>query len=521
MKKSQFIYTLLFIITINIVYYMWVIKIFPGFISDDFMLFSYISKNDNLPINFNPKLPFYLSLRPLSYFTFWLDYTLLKDNYILSKLVSLTLHLATISVLYVILIKLSELFNINFKKNLAIILLLIFSFHSDALMWITWIANRTEILMLLFYALAVLMIINFLRTNKNIYLFLYFLFFILSNAAKQSGLHLPLLLVYLIILNNKKNYVKINNKNKLYIYVGISILLMILIIIINSIYSGQTEIALENIWKKPLALIGVLFYVIFPLFQQSIYSFFVINKILAFLLLIVGIIFLKYKKVNFNNLLLLAIFLIIISFPRLVGSGGGRINSIYLFWVIIFLYFVINDAKKHATTLLVILVLIYFFANIYKTFSTINFINNSVKKLVLLKEKEKELKYKLFILINYETLEYQYYYFVHKKFNKDTVNLYSTTYLTTGLTDPDIFEHLQKEIKANITNDTITIKTLTNKIYLFNEDWKNDKNLILISKKTSDNGRGYSELKFKLSNKLNLNEYKLVYFDGLAWQVLN
>ncbi len=522
MKKSQYIYPLLFIILVNIVYYLWVIKLFPGFISDDFELFAYISKNADIPICLDPKTSFFLFLRPISYFTFWLDYTLLKENYFIMKLESLTLHLVTLSVIYIILIKLSELFNIKFKRNIAIILLLIFSFHSDALFWLTWIANRTEILMLLFYALAVLMIINFLRTNKNVFLLFYIIFFTLSVAAKQTGLHLPLLLVYLIILNNKKDYIKIKDKSKIYLYIGFTVLLMVLIIIINSIYVGQTEIALTNIWKKPFALMGVLFYVIFPLYQQSIYSFFVLNKVYAVVLLLSGIFFLIYKKINIYNLLYIIIFLIIISFPRLAGAGGGRINSIYLFWAVIFFYFIIKDEQKIVNGLLTVLVFIYFFANIYKSFSTIYFINNYEKKVELLKEKNKELNFKLFILVNDEALVYQYYYLMHNKFGKDTVNLYSNIYLATDLTDPDKFTSLQKDIKVNINKDTITIKTINDKKYLYNKkDRLKDDKLKLIKSEKAINERGYYKMEYKLNDNIIKDKYKFVYFDGLAWQVLN
>jgi hypothetical protein len=524
MKKALNDYPLAIIIIVNIIFYGILIKFYPGFMADDFILFALIDKNPNMPIAIDKNAPFFLFLRPLSYFSFWLDYNLFGHNYYLMKLHSFLLHISTIIVFYILLIKVNELLNFTINKYLIFSLLLIFSFHGDTLVWNTWISNRTEILMLLFYALAILMIVKYLIEKSNKYLYFFIIFFVLSLLSKQTGLHLPILLIYLFYLNRKKGFIDINDNGKLKLFTGLSFIIMVCFVVVNSIYSGQVNYVIENLWKKPFTLVGSFLYLIIPVFQQSIYTFFVLNKLIAAIIFLFILLFVLYKyRHKLNLILYLLLFVFIISFPRITGSGGGRINSVYLFWIIVCVNLLLAGVNLYNYKSVIFLIVgVYFFSGVYKSIATISIINKGEKKVESLVKKSKTCKSNFYVLINYEVLSYHLNYLNNKKFGKDTINKYSNIQYVGELIDPDIFAEPKKEFFVVVKDNIVTCKVIDSRQYLYVNvnDGCND-SINIIYSKVSKNGRGFSEIKYELPRNLNLLKTKLIYFDGLNWCVVN
>lgn len=139
------------IIISPIIFYLPAIILFPGFIEDDFAIFNIIKENLNNPFNFDLQAPFQLLFRPLTYFSFWIDYNLFDDNFILIKLHSLLLLITYIWMLYFIIKKASIMFNFSFQNKIFALLIIMFIVHIENIINILWIANRNELQSLLFY----------------------------------------------------------------------------------------------------------------------------------------------------------------------------------------------------------------------------------------------------------------------------------------------------------------------------------------------------------------------------------
>jgi hypothetical protein len=278
-KRKEF-YPLYFVLLIDIVYYGILILLEPGFQTDDFVVFSNIKANSS-PISYNPKEIFYLFIRPISYFSFWLDYHLFGEYAIAMKIVSLLLFLGFLSLFYYFLIKVSEVTNIRFNGISAFFACLIFSFHADTMLWITWISNRTELLYMFFYLCSLIFVFNYFTSPKSTwgYLIGYIVCYILSIFSKQQSLHLPLLIIMIVF--TLRNSI---NKEKLSLLLKSSICLSFIIpffsILNFFLYGGKLDI-MQNLWKKPFSIVGILVYSIFPFWADNIYGFFVNNRYLA------------------------------------------------------------------------------------------------------------------------------------------------------------------------------------------------------------------------------------------------
>ena len=131
------------IIIINLFYYIPLILIHPGFMLDDFYIFNIIKTCPNNLFIKSPNEMFFLFFRPLSFITFRLDYFLWATNFIPMKIMSLVIHLLLIVSLYFFITKISKLIELKVNYNVITLLLIIFSIHSDVILWIVWISNRT------------------------------------------------------------------------------------------------------------------------------------------------------------------------------------------------------------------------------------------------------------------------------------------------------------------------------------------------------------------------------------------
>ncbi len=132
-------------------------------------------------------------LRPLSSLSLWLDHALFGSSAIAGHLVSLVLFL-------LLLFAMRRLYaRLGLGSVAALLAVLIFAVDSAALMPVGWIANRNSLLEALFAVLAVHAGLAALERPSPRRVAISLLLATLAVAAKESGLHVFLVLVFLFI----------------------------------------------------------------------------------------------------------------------------------------------------------------------------------------------------------------------------------------------------------------------------------------------------------------------------------
>lgn len=515
--------TLITLLILNSILCGAIIFIFSNFYTDDYVVFSIISENPGRPISFNQNEIFFLFMRPLSYLSFWIDYHLWGVNPIPMKIFSLVLHLMLITFLYKLLERTSILIWGKVNYFAIFILLLLFSIHFDSMIWIYWISNRTELLHILFYVVAIYNIIKYIEVRKNFYLNGYVVFYILSVLSKQQGLHLPLLVIFFsIVLKNKIGILVANNLLKHSI---VPLILMLAFSIFNYYLSTDTLNVEENIWKKPFSLLGIILHSVLPFFSNDIYSFFLFNKILALVILIsfilLALLFVFKKKIKVTkSFLIIFTSILIIFYPRILGMGSGRINSIVIFWLIVglFIIYMNYSAKiKRLNKLAFVIITV---------FSILNFvaINNQIDNIVrdsqISKESVEEFNLKYGKNLNNLILIGSSYSFFINSY------LYFVSHNDFGVNKNMLVPFVQYNIMGGKFITEVAISLMKNKNefiieskdkylkFIINEIQKSKPYIEKIVVKETDI-RGYSKITFKIKN--DYTNYILVYHDGTKW----
>lgn len=519
LKNSPFV-----LILFNLCFYLPIIFSSLGFIDDDFVIFSYIKNNIDSPIITDPLAQYFLFVRPLSYFSLWLDYLLFQDNYVAIKLISLIYHISFIISFYYLSKKIISLFKLKVSESSVILICMILSIHLDCLRWISWICNRTEQLMILFYVLSLISFIKYLDNKKGIYLLLTAILFLMSVLSKQSSLHLPIIFLFYLIFNktinsdNKKSYI-------LFFIFGITI------IIISSafnIYFYQEHLGIfENLWKKPFTMVGIMIHSIIPIFSNQIYNYFTINKSTAVFIFAGAILFFIYilwrlPKSKRTVVYSLFIFIAIIFFPRIFAVGSQRLNGILLFWLAILLIYITGyfQKKQIINVILVSILFFYAFSFISRTvelFAVTNFKEEKFKKLLSYIE-SKSGKTLILCSDTYDIIPYKYHYYTHKSFGKSDIIYSSPIFYELVMVNHKLDLFNKDFITCTKEGDNYKITSEDPLIYLliYQKDINSDK-IKIISKIESDSGRGYKELIINLKNIMNENITNIVYFTGTNW----
>ncbi len=517
---------LLVLILINLIVFIPAISLHPSFLTDDYYIFAKISQDPSSPISLNPAEEYFLFVRPLSYFSFWLDFLVWNISSSGMKITSLLLHLMYVSIFFFTILRLKNYLKLNVRNSILVLAAAAFSLYPDHLISIIWISNRTELLSTLFYSASIYAVFAYLTSekNKNIYLTGYFGFYVLSILSKQQGLHLPLLVIALILIFKQK---LTSARYKRILYVSLAALFLTIVFsavnyfILSDIFIGIWEV----VRKKPFALIGIISYIINPIIGAQLHSFFILHKtialVLAVLLLIPAALLLKRYKINVKIVLLTIIVLLIIFYPRLLASGQNRINSIQVYWFYIAAFFLFCRFSK-AMLIFSFIIFINF------TSILINF-NNDLKFLNIEKKKTEELSKLLensgrpiyvVACTNNILVPYQLYFFRNNEFGCFNLNISSIGFrsFTSNL---DALE--DTKIACSLDDDNIVLKTVLDKTFLeFSFQNINNTDLVPIRLVESEleRKRTYKSLTVKLPEKFK-TDYSLIYFDGKNWNHLN
>ncbi len=527
------LFSLIFVlIAVNLIVFIPTIILHPSFLTDDYLIFAKIKQNISTPISTNPSEEFFLFLRPVVYFSFWLDYNIWHTYAIGMKITTLLLHLFYVVIFLLTIINIRNFLKKQVPNYCLLLLAIAFSFYPDHLISIEWIANRTELLSSMFYAVAVLSVFKYLTTydEKKYLLYVYFISFLFSILSKQQGIHLPFLILFLLIVF-KNRFLPDRYRNILTFSIIGTIFSIVISFLNYKLFPDYIINFSQFITKKPFSFIGIIIYLFNPNIGSYLYSFFIVNKSLALVLLCFLILFLFYfiriRKIliNATKLLILILLTAIIFYPRVFAVGGNRLNSIQVLWfyliISIVLMFRFNKTNVFLVIFLIGLNLTSLIINYKNDLNLLKLKKSEIKNLVI---QENKYQKELYVLTcpDITLLSYELYYFKYNNFGKYDLNYSPIQYRSlisclNGLKT--------KKIKCILSNKHIFISIILKNIFLIinTKDLNEPKSKLIIEELiNSDEKRDstYKLIEVKFLNDFLIN-HKIIYFSGIKWEFLN
>ena len=200
--EYSFPFTVLVLVIMTAAAYISIILKVPQFIADDYYIFHVIQSNRSSVVTMDFYEKYSLVLRPVLYFYLWIQNHLFGSHSLLIKMSSLVL-LLIYSAGVVIALKYILIF---FKVPLSNLLLLLGGFfiilHPDTVISVLWISDVNELLMSLFYVLAVIVFFAFNNDDIRSPILgssLLLMCYLLSLFSKQQSMHLPLLFLFILM----------------------------------------------------------------------------------------------------------------------------------------------------------------------------------------------------------------------------------------------------------------------------------------------------------------------------------
>jgi len=200
---------LLLMAFLSSIFYGIAIYLYPGFHTDDYLNFGLVSLNyrNFFSLNILSISSYELShfvIRPISYLSLFYNHILFDTNSVLMKSAIIPIHIIFVCLFYCFLNLSSEFFQIKFNVYLALFISILLSFHPNNFWWVYWVSNQNELLMMLFYLLALIFILKYLNGSVKKYLWLYLIAFLLSIFSKQQAIHLPILIIFFCLIFKDK-----------------------------------------------------------------------------------------------------------------------------------------------------------------------------------------------------------------------------------------------------------------------------------------------------------------------------
>jgi hypothetical protein len=300
-----------------------------GLLSDDYMVFN-AAVNSSIADKYLGNLPFTneLHLRPMVYFSFQASsfiHDILGfnyDNFILYRFQNL--------VLYLLIAFFAGSIVFKQKSNLftSIVIQVFILFYPDNLHSICWTTGRFELILALFYILAVMYVFKYSNNQKPLYLALYILFTILALLSKETAISLPFIAILIFYSYSTKF-----NK-RLLIFYSINVILFTLYILYK--YSIHQGVLFNVSFSSAFIILAEAIYsLLIPIDYLTIqneltgFNFFYI-VFSAYVLIFFVFIFLKLKILRKGKeILIIVIMFIIIILPN-IYSGYFRPQIILL-----------------------------------------------------------------------------------------------------------------------------------------------------------------------------------------------
>lgn len=327
---KQVILLLLALLALNVLLYLPSLQ--HDFLKDDFRLIvenqriktfkSFLNSLNGRFFSF-PDFPYLHYWRPLSLFTFYLDYQVWGLNPLGFHLTNILLNALNAVLLFLFFYFISQ------KTFPAFLMSLFFSLHPAHVEAVSWISGRTDLLSALFIFSAALLFLLFLEKKKKTYYILSAICFILALLAKENAVLFPLAAALLIGLDTKRQCI---NKKR-YLFILPLAVIDIIYLILHRTFTGMQNI-LQNFSFTDIWLIcktaGVYTKIILtPFFPAPYYSMqqfeqyhigYYVYFLIGLLLLVLVVLKRKEYRCTFYSLLFF-IFLLPVLDPRIIPTN--------------------------------------------------------------------------------------------------------------------------------------------------------------------------------------------------------
>ncbi|MCP5108164.1 MAG: hypothetical protein GY950_32555 [bacterium] len=322
MKKV--IFAILIIFILNILLYIGTLR--HDFLKDDFRLIvenhrikdfqSFVESIDTKFFAF-PDFPFLHYWRPLTMFTFYMDYKIWGLNpggfHFFNILVNALNGVLVFLVFYFL----------SGKTVYSFFISLFFSVHPSHVEAVSWVSGRTDLLAAFFLFSAVLLFILFLSKKKFFYYSLSVVFFILGLLSKENAVLFPLAAVVLVFMNKER---------KNFIYILPLVVIDIFYILLHNSFTGVRDVVrgfsldhIPAIFKTAGVYVKIILAPFFPAPYFSMQEFDGPHpEFFIFFIMGLGIlVFIGLKRENYRHTiysLLFFIFLLPVLDPEIVPS---------------------------------------------------------------------------------------------------------------------------------------------------------------------------------------------------------
>jgi len=272
--------------------------------------------------------------------------------------------------------------------------------------------------------------------------------------------------------------------------------------------------------------VGIVLQTIFPLFAQNIYNFFVLNKVYAAVLLLVFLVtfaYFAFRSHLFKLLPGIVGFLIIISFPRLFSDGGQRINTIFLFWMIVGLNMGIMLIRQNLLKSIIVvgLLVIYSFAFITKAKLDVKITEKQDKVAIELNEILTKENVSSVILVSefQKVFPYQIYYLRNHSFGRIETDVFLPVGASLAFNYYDEKRFLIPNLRVDIKNNVYFFESL-NPLVFIDVDKVNPlyEKLVFSDIKMHPAGRGFES--FTLELPYQYHALTKIYYNGEKWSIL-
>ncbi|MCX6583455.1 MAG: glycosyltransferase family 39 protein [Candidatus Aminicenantes bacterium] len=248
---KQIIILLLALLTVNVLLYLPSLQ--HDFLKDDFRLIvenqriktfkSFLNSINGQFFSF-PDFPYLHYWRPLSLFSFYLDYQIWGLNPLGFHLTNILLNALNAMLLFLF------FYFISRKILPAFFISLFFSLHPAHVEAVSWISGRTDLLSALFIFSAALLFLLFLEKEKKTFYLFSVICFTLALLAKENAVLFPLAAALLISRDISKESIKKKNYLLILFLAAIDIIYLIL----HHTFTGMQNI-LQNFSFKDILLI--------------------------------------------------------------------------------------------------------------------------------------------------------------------------------------------------------------------------------------------------------------------------
>jgi len=264
--------------------------------------------------------------RPLLSVSLLLDFFISGTNPFWFHFTNIILHLLSACLVFAIFKK------YFFSKKTAYFLAFIFLVHPVMTQAVAWIPGRNDSLLTIFVLTSFYLFLNFLKTDKPVYLWTHLAFFIIALFTKETAVFLPLLcLAYYFLFDYK--FSKENKQNNFLIILALWFCAFIIWYLFRAV-SLSTGGSINNLFlsgfKNLSTIIIYLGKVIFP-FNLSVYPIIQDSTYWygagAFLLFILAITL--TPKVNYRHLLFGFLWFFIFLIPSFLNPDPGAVFSLF------------------------------------------------------------------------------------------------------------------------------------------------------------------------------------------------